>query len=1293
MKKHKLKALSIALLLVGCSGTGGNNSHDSVANEEAVSGTGTVYLDQLSVVPVRSGYKSSYILRINNGSGRAYTIESAKVTNVSGSEDLSSLVKLVASVGKVIPANGSSSIQFSPQIAQSGDVLLTVTLKSANGEIETLHQLIRMSDKVGSSSGLGAVNDINHIISKDGSYSISVPIILTEDFDEVSAKNGSVLCSAAGFKKGNSCTLLLKGNTLSDHAIVNTRVSAFRSGAEVAHSDGSVAVDRGSAANLLISHGVTIKADGKETKTVAIFNSGNAEASALQLADLGKALSLENGGNCATNLAANAACEYKIKASSEVNGSQYFSVSYVGGLSSEVSTNVSYKAEKPDMAIDLLSQNGDLIGTLINDGSSTLSLRIKNSSNRDLYDLRIQAAAAAAGFSVTHNCTGEKGSSCDIELSYDPAQEVAKTDLNLNITGKYRSVDGIDKQYFTTLRIPYSAVLAKDILTISSTDAGNLKTIVNQAAAANFTLHNNAKKIETPITDLALVKGVPGLSLDLAGCKDGNNFKTLAGGANCGVVVNYAAQIDLQSATKNNLKASYTVNSIASSTQSAEFISEVVSGARSFIVSEVTVSEAPKTLNGNGLSSNTPYQFTALKNNRLKLKYTFTNKGQHEASNFNVTGLPAEAEVVAGNTCGYGTDKSTLKNGDSCIIELSIPSTAFIDQQASFENDKLLMADVVLPVSYTYSDTELTSASEERSTAIRRYVSFNRQWATVDLKDQQVRLNITNSADKFWLAKYKVGVNVTKAALDNGLVSYPLKVTPVLLHNPGNAITLNSCTIQDATVAQECEATVKFPLNVVAENNLKLELEVAGNTMTDEDKLYQPVYADLKTTSLIEVNPVKPLVVNPNGTEITINNKLVAVGKLPDTLPTTLSGEKPQITNAFSLGDNSNLALAQTNSDGNQLVVVKTDGSAVPVVLPVPPKDPAKPIVMEVLSTTLGGKPVVSGRDLVTGSAQYATIDAEGNLQVLGDPATPITYSSDRVGVELPDGKLLINTGGVSYIKPMYVLGVGYQKPLHEWLDENGYDYKAAWRHQIPMSGHIVLAVDNNIYIANAGSSVTAYMYQLDIVKKSMVQVGDGAISNTITYGARMAYVDPAQDIYYVTLHFGDQGRNGGLFMLQGKSNKWVELSAGLSTSRYRSPLFIKKPTDVYPTIYTLSNVADGGVFRSNGKDELELLNQTKGIYFPKFLFLIRSDSDGDVYTISVDDKLVRLTATEEVKIASLPANQSIQPTGYFDTRMTAARDGKIYVKAVDDKKNVTIYVYNKESNLLVPTAYKDLPL
>lgn len=307
--------------------------------------------------------------------------------------------------------------------------------------------------------------------------------------------------------------------------------------------------------------------------------------------------------------------------------------------------------------------------------------------------------------------------------------------------------------------------------------------------------------------------------------------------------INYAAQESPVAATKHEIRVDYNANGKSGAVSSAPFDVEVKPKDGAFIRTDVTASKSPKGLSGTGTLSS-PYKFTALSNNILELKYTFTNEGNKEANKFKVTGLPFEAEIFK-DDCGVTDLKTspTINAGGYCAIELKIPTSSFLDQQASFESEALLMASVELPLRYSYTDLVGSKLSEQEFTNIKRYIDFNRKWAKFEPIAPEVKLIPDSTNGDYWLATYKTIVKVDPNMVTAGLVTYPLTITPHWQHKP-NAVEFTSCTINSQEI-KSCEATARFPLKDIGENSLKLEMELAGTGMSQNDKLYAPVVTNL----------------------------------------------------------------------------------------------------------------------------------------------------------------------------------------------------------------------------------------------------------------------------------------------------------------------------------------------------------------------------------------------------------------------------------------------------------------
>ena len=176
MRNHKLKALSIAVLLLsGCSNTGSPNSSGAPqTSEEATIIENPVRLDQLGVLPASDSSAASYLLQLTNYGKEKYTLESVRAIDLTTGKD-STLVSVASQACSIVSANGSCSIQLTPHTNKSAEAKLEVKVKAPSGEIKTLVQLIRISGKLSSNNGgIVMLNDVDRIITEDGNYSLAL---------------------------------------------------------------------------------------------------------------------------------------------------------------------------------------------------------------------------------------------------------------------------------------------------------------------------------------------------------------------------------------------------------------------------------------------------------------------------------------------------------------------------------------------------------------------------------------------------------------------------------------------------------------------------------------------------------------------------------------------------------------------------------------------------------------------------------------------------------------------------------------------------------------------------------------------------------------------------------------------------------------------------------------------------------------------------------------------------------------------------------------------------------------
>lgn len=506
MRNHKLKALSMALLLLsGCSNTGSNGgSGTTSANEEATTLENPVRLDQLGVLPASNSSAASFLLQLTNYSKDKYTLISARAVDLTTGKD-STLVSVASQACNVVSANGSCSIQLTPHISQSADVKLEVTLKDQNGASRTLFQLIRISGALNANSGgIAMINDVDRIVTEDGNYSLSIPVVLGESFDDIKASNGSLLCNTTGYLKGSSCTYQVRGKVTGDGAVVSTRLEGIKANKTVAVEEASTRVEVAKGAHLLLSHGIKIN-HPESSAEITIFNSGNSLATEIATS-VGNSSDLEiddASNTCKYNLEANAACKVKVKVKSSVsiNGQAPVSVNYKDGTTGLTTlTNIRYKVAAAAAGIEFSESSNTLSNAIVNGKVRSVIINIKNTGNRDLSNISYHLAPIGGeGLTLENGTTNScdlsgaanlaVNTSCSLRVKYKPTAAQSKSTINLVINGKHNDEHGLAHSLINSHGLSYSATevsagnlvwtttSGKDILSIRSNNNESESTI------------------------------------------------------------------------------------------------------------------------------------------------------------------------------------------------------------------------------------------------------------------------------------------------------------------------------------------------------------------------------------------------------------------------------------------------------------------------------------------------------------------------------------------------------------------------------------------------------------------------------------------------------------------------------------------------------------------------------------------------------------------------------------------------------------------------------------------------
>lgn len=727
MRNHKLKVLSLALLLLGgCNNTGSSGNVGSTpSNDEAIALENPVRLDQLGVLPASDSSASSYLLQLTNYSKDKYTLDSVRVIDLDTGKD-SKLVSVAPQACSIVSANGSCSIQLTPHTMQSADVKLEVKLRNKQGEIETLAQLIRISGELNSNNGgIVMLNDVDRIITEDGNYGLSIPVVLGDNYDDIKASNGSLVCNTAGYQKGSSCTYQVRGKVTGSNAVVSTRLEGTKAGQTVTVQEANTNVEVTKGAHLLLSHGTAIN-HPESSAEITVYNSGNIAATDIAAsveANSGLKIEAAAANACTTTLAQGAECKIKASVISSAHGQDPVKVAYKDGETANTAqTNVRYKVANAVAGVSFTEQSNNLANAIVSGKIRQAVINVKNTGNRALEGVSYYLAPAGnSGLTVekgTENgcnlasTTLAANESCNLNIKYVPTATTNGTkSINLVINSKYTDQNGQSRSLLSTQGLSYSAVKAT---------SGNLVWKVN-SGNGNLSIINNDINTESAVWELrntlALDEGLPAKAVNVAlnpttinglavtpinatTCPLSN--ASIAGNSACEYKVSYGPTRTEQNQTDVDLRAAYNFYTGVAELSSAKF-KVSAAGAAPQPKIEVTVEIAGTTVTGNG-SELSPWSFTAYSDKTISLKYTFKNTGSLKADKFNLdTGnLPRGATLRQDTTCPNGQKISDLPIGSSCIANVDIPDSELFNSP-NLTNDKLNNAQLKLDLPYSYN--------------------------------------------------------------------------------------------------------------------------------------------------------------------------------------------------------------------------------------------------------------------------------------------------------------------------------------------------------------------------------------------------------------------------------------------------------------------------------------------------------------------------------------------------------------------------------------------------------------
>lgn len=600
-KRNILYSLCIAGVLIGCS-NGGFDSQTPSGNNIVTEKEPQISFDEVATVPLMDKKSiGSYLVKISNTFDQKYNLRKIQVINpLTGKED-SSLATINSKLCSYIPANGSCSINVTPNLSKSGSFIIEAILSGEDKKIKTIRQIIRVSDKIASNKGIAFKNDISKIVSTNGKYGLSIPVVLTEDFDDIKATNGSLVCNG-GFKKNSNCSYLLSGDTLGDNTLVETKLTGYRKGKIVSSTSYTTRVATAISANLLLSQpediviernetdasGVVSAADN--TSTLTIYNSGNFNATDIASEITNGALRIVSGDDttCGTLLAPHSSCNIQVEASGQNNGNGSIQVDYRPHVDADnlnsASANILYMVAGEALPGTSFENVAGGLENTARGTTSTQDIRIANNGRYNLTDLKFSlnqdsnsngsfviSPAPAADDGSVHPCnisgtqelvtpehleaiattdettadeTEEAAtpvSFCDLRISYTAPNAEVNGNVSLTVAGNYQDGQGSSQSYSNTASYDYSAVNAFDVLTISPIHAVNLSAPPTGSDSEEFLLTNTSSQ-DLVLGELNFAMPLPGVTRPTTAIPDTvvcDSGNTLAGFASCTVRIVY----------------------------------------------------------------------------------------------------------------------------------------------------------------------------------------------------------------------------------------------------------------------------------------------------------------------------------------------------------------------------------------------------------------------------------------------------------------------------------------------------------------------------------------------------------------------------------------------------------------------------------------------------------------------------------------------------------------------------------------------------------------------------------
>lgn len=847
-KINYLALLGSVVILNGCGGTGNNTSSNNLDPKPILENP--VRLDQLGVLPASNSSVASYLLQLTNYGQDKYTLDSVRVIDLATGKE-SKLVSVASQACSTVSVNGSCSIQLTPHTLQSADVKLEVNLKDKLGAKTKLVQLIRISGELSANKGgIVMLNDVSRIITEDGNYSLSIPVVLGEDYDEIKASNGRLICNTSAYQKGSSCTYQVSGKITGNFAAVSTRLEGIKAGKTASVQEASTKVEVAKGAHLLLSHGTEINHPDVSGE-ITVFNSGNTEATNVLASvedNSGLKLDTTAASQCGTTLAANDSCKIKVDVVSINNGHDSLKVAYEdNGTNYTVGTNIRYNVANALAGIKFNEKSNNLANAIIHGKTREAIIEVENTGNRDLIGAKYYLTPSAKsglnlettaidGCDLSGSAVLAPGAKCNVSIKYIPTVPGVDKTINFVLNSKYIDENGQSHSLLNSYALVYSAtevssanlelkkISGNDVLSISNDDISN--------DSATWSLRNTLAADENlPASEVniglnpATIDGLKIAPTEPAECPLGT--ATINGDSACDYTVTYGPTKLDRTLTDIALIADYTLDSKALS-NNAEF--KLVSSAvpEPKITIEVRLFKPAGVAVEGGLpnSPTDPHSFVAVNSSYIPVEYKFINDGSKAAKDFNVDigNLPFGTSVLS-KDCPVGLEAVTFDVGQSCTVTVRIPDQNLVNSRPNLLAGSLNSAIIKLNLSYSYSNNGKIYNGQAKDDY---YIKFSRLWTNVS--HNILATDVTDSSYNFQVVTKVVEPRYTSK------ISYPITVTPVLKH-PIPGVILKSCTIADKS-KDSCINEISLPKDLfLPSSDLLVSFVTAAKDMNPNEQI------------------------------------------------------------------------------------------------------------------------------------------------------------------------------------------------------------------------------------------------------------------------------------------------------------------------------------------------------------------------------------------------------------------------------------------------------------------------